>query len=87
MLWEVCGHSCQNGEEVGLACADGAFGGVTAMDVCWDQLVLHTVLECDDSLAFCAGLVVHDLQVDVHAMCLETLHDVMISEHAVLVAA
>ena len=62
----------------------GAFGNVAAMYVRRDKLV--DPLFNDDALVFSAGLVVHDVEVDLVAALLETLHNGVVCGNTMIVA-
>ena len=65
----------KDGDEVVLEGADGPFGGVPSMHVRWYKLVLHVPGPGNSALAFGAGFIVEDLEVDRVSACLESSHD------------
>ena len=65
--------------------ADGAFCSITPVHMGGHKLILDSPALGHQSLVFCTGLVVEDLEIYVEAVNLEARHDVVIHLKPVLV--
>ena len=61
ILGKVGGHTCLDGQEVVLKCADGSFGFVASVDV-WGHELKSTIVGRDGALEGGAGLVIQDVE-------------------------
>ena len=65
---------------------DGSFGGVGAVDVRRDKLILCALFVFNVGFEVCAGLVVKDLEVHCEAAFGEALHDGVVGSKAMCVS-
>ena len=81
------GDSRNNGKEVRLEGADGAFGDVTAIDIGGHELEFRPPLLFNVELVGCTAFIVKDLEVNTMVAFSESGHDSICGGKAVAVVA
>ena len=72
---------------MGFECPDRSLGCIASVDIWWDELVLGLPFFSNIVLVLTTGLIVQDLEVNLVASGLESLHDVVVGFYSVFVFA